>query len=204
MATKKRAAIYCRVSSDRQTVQNQIAELTAMAERRGWEIGDRIYSDQGISGTKGRDQRPGLDRMLNDAKKRKFDILLTWALDRLGRSLIDVVSTVEELKSDGIDLYIEKFSGDQCVDTTSPAGRLMFLIFAGIAEFERGMNIQRVHAGIGRAKAKGVKFGRPTIDPKVEEKIQAALKAGGTMRPIAKKFGVGLGSVARIAAGMAA
>ena len=202
MTKTKRAALYVRVSTDHQTVENQIQELTAIAERRGWQI-VATYQDAGISGSKGRDKRPGLDQMLNDAKRRKFDILLTWALDRLGRSLIDVVSTVEELNADGVDLYIEKFSGDQAVDTTSPAGRLMFIMFSGIAEFERGMMIQRVNAGIKRAKAEGVKFGRPKIDWDIEKRIRTDLKAGkdGILK-IAGKYGVGSGTVQRIKAEM--
>jgi DNA invertase Pin-like site-specific DNA recombinase len=142
--------------------------------------------------------------MLNDASKGKFDILVTWALDRLGRSLIDVVSSVEHLRESGVDLYIEKFSGDQAVDTTSPAGRLMFVIFAGIAEFERGMIAQRVAAGIKRAKAKGVKFGRPKIDYYVEKRIRAAIARGdkGILK-IAAEQGVGSGTVQRIKAEMA-
>ena len=202
MTKTKRAALYVRVSTDHQTVENQIQELTAIAERRGWQI-VATYQDAGISGSKGRDKRPGLDQMLNDAKRRKFDILLTWALDRLGRSLIDVVSTVEELNADGVDIYIEKFSGDQAVDTTSPAGRLMFIMFSGIAEFERGMMIQRVNAGIKRAKAEGVKFGRPKIDWDIEKRIRTDLKAGkdGILK-IAGKYGVGSGTVQRIKAEM--
>lgn len=190
MSKEKRAALYVRVSTDRQTVENQIRELTTIAERRGWRIVE-TYQDAGISGAKGREERPGLDQMLKDARRHKFDVVLTWALDRLGRNLGDVLRSVEHLNEFSIGLYIEKFSKDEAVDTTSPSGKLMFTIFAGIAEFERGMMIQRVRAGIKRAKAANVKFGRPAINKNVQGKIRDAIEAGDmSLRAIADKFKV--------------
>src|SRR5215813_8767476 len=104
-ARNRAAAIYVRVSTDHQTVENQTRELRQVAERRGWEI-VHVYSDAGISGAKGRADRPGLDQMLKDASRRKFDIVMAWAIDRLGRSLIDLLGTIETLKACGIDLYL--------------------------------------------------------------------------------------------------
>jgi hypothetical protein len=98
MARGKRAALYVRVSTDGQTVENQVRELRQVAERRGWEIVE-TYSDAGISGAKGRDERPGLDRMLGDAKRRRFDVVMAWAIDRLGRSLIDLLGTIQVTKT---------------------------------------------------------------------------------------------------------
>src|SRR5215831_6052594 len=118
-ARNRAAAIYVRVSTDGQTVENQTRELRQIAERRGWEIVE-VYSDAGISGSKGRDKRPGLDQMLKDASHRKFDVVMAWAIDRLGRSLIDLLGTIQTLEASGVDLYLDQ----QSIDTTTPAGRL--------------------------------------------------------------------------------
>ena len=96
---QKRAAIYVRVSTDRQTIDNQVAALRQIAERRGWQVIEQ-YSDSGISGAKGRDGRPGLDQMLKDAQRRKFDVIMAWAIDRLGRSLIDLLGTIQTLEAE--------------------------------------------------------------------------------------------------------
>src|SRR5215468_1768750 len=161
----KKAAIYVRVSTDRQTVENQLSELRQIAERRGWEVVEE-YRDAGISGAKGRDSRPGLDQMLNDASKRRFDIVMAWAIDRLGRSLIDLLGTIQTLEACGVDLYLDQ----QAIDTTTPAGRLMFQVTGAFAEFERSMIRQRVHAGLKRAVAEGKTLGRPKIDEAVEKR----------------------------------
>jgi DNA invertase Pin-like site-specific DNA recombinase len=146
MARKRGAAIYVRVSTDKQTVENQVRELRQIAERRGWEVVEQ-YSDAGISGSKGRDGRPGLDLMLSDAKRRKFDVVMAWAIDRLGRSLVDLLHTIQELEAAGVDLYLDQ----QSIDTTTPMGKLMFQVTGAFAEFERGMIRQRIHAGLKRA-----------------------------------------------------
>jgi DNA invertase Pin-like site-specific DNA recombinase len=111
----KRAAIYVRVSTDKQTVESQIRELRQIAERRGWEVAGE-YRDAGISGAKGRENRPGLDQMLKDASKRRFDVVMAWAIDRLGRSLIDLLGTIQTLEACGADLYLDQ----QSIDTTTP------------------------------------------------------------------------------------
>jgi DNA invertase Pin-like site-specific DNA recombinase len=145
---QKRAAIYVRVSTDKQTVENQVTVLRQIAERRGWEIIGQ-YSDAGISGAKGRDGRPGLDQMLKDASRRKFDVVMAWAIDRLGRSLIDLLGTIQTLEACGVDLYLDQ----QSIDTTTPAGKLMFQVCGAFGEFERSMIRQRIHAGLKRAVA---------------------------------------------------
>jgi hypothetical protein len=127
-----------RVSTDKQTVENQVIALRQIAERRGWEVVDQ-YSDAGISGAKGRDGRPGLDQMLKDASRRKFDVIMAWAIDRLGRSLIDLLSTILTLEACGVDLYLDQ----QSIDTTTPAGKLMFQVTGAFAEFERSMTRAR-------------------------------------------------------------
>ena len=139
---QKRAAIYVRVSTDKQTVENQIRELRQIAARRGWEVVHE-YRDAGISGSKGRDARPGLDEMLKDAQRRRFDVVMAWAIDRLGRSLIDLLGTIQTLEHCNVDLYLDQ----QAIDTTTPAGRLMFQVTGAFAEFERGMIKQRSTPG---------------------------------------------------------
>jgi DNA invertase Pin-like site-specific DNA recombinase len=143
----KRAVLYVRGSTDHQTVENQIRELSQVAERRGWEVVE-IYRDAGISGAKGRDGRPGLDTMLKDAGRRKFDVAMAWVIDRLGRSLVDLLGTIQGLEVCGVDLYLDQ----QNIDTTTPAGKLMFQITGAFAEFERSMIRTRVNAGLKRAK----------------------------------------------------
>src|SRR6478752_3690669 len=105
MPSTKRAALYVRVSTDTQTVENQKRELRQVAGRRGWDVVE-VYSDAGISGAKGRNGRPGLDSMLKDANRRKFDIVMAWAIDRMGRSLIDLLDTIQHLEACGVDLYL--------------------------------------------------------------------------------------------------
>jgi DNA invertase Pin-like site-specific DNA recombinase len=199
MAPKRDAAIYVRVSTDGQSVENQVQELRQIAERRGWEIVE-TYSDAGISGAKGRDKRPGLDRMLNDAKRRKFDVIMAWAIDRLGRSLIDLLGTIQELEACGVDLFLEQ----QAIDTTTPAGKLMFQVCGAFAEFERSMIRQRVMLGLKRAVAQGKRLGRPQINAQLERKAQRELRKGTGILKVARVLRIGTSTVHRIKRGMAA
>jgi DNA invertase Pin-like site-specific DNA recombinase len=191
---QKRAAIYVRVSTDKQTVENQLRELRQITDRRGWQVVEE-YHDAGISGAKGRKDRPGLDRMLQDAQRRRFDVVMAWAIDRMGRSLIDLLGTVQTLETCGVDLYLDQ----QSIDTTTPAGKLMFQITGAFAEFERSIIRQRVNAGLKRARDAGKQLGRPRIDPALEKRIQRQLQAGKGMLSVAKEYGVGTGTVQRIA-----
>src|SRR5262245_31350919 len=193
-AMRKRAAIYVRVSTDKQTVENQVRELRQIAERRGWEVVEE-YHDAGISGAKGREQRPGLDRMLKDASRRRFDVVMAWAIDRLGRSLIDLLGTIQGLEASGVDLFLEQ----QAIDTTTPAGKLMFQVTGAFAEFERSMIRQRVKAGLRRAVQQGTKLGRPRIAPELEKRIQSHLRKGLGILKVARLCGVGTGTVQRLA-----
>src|ERR1700751_1917446 len=143
MAKAKRAALYVRVSTDSQTVENQIRELRQVAERRGWEVVG-VYNDAGISGAKGRNGRPGLDSMLKDAGRRRFDVVMAWAIDRLGRSLTDLLHIIQHLEACGVDLYLDQ----QSIDTTTPMGKLVFQLTGAFAGFERTMIRQRVKAGL--------------------------------------------------------
>ena len=168
---EKRVAIYVRVSTDGQTVENQIIALRDVAERRRWQIVG-VYSDAGISGSKGREKRPGLDSLLKDASRRKFDVVMAWAIDRLGRSLVDLLHTVQHLEQCGVDLFLEQ----QALDTTTPGGRLMFQVCGAFAEFERAMIRERVKLGLKRALAEGKQLGRPQVAEKRE--VAAKLELG--------------------------
>jgi DNA invertase Pin-like site-specific DNA recombinase len=186
----ERAAIYARVSTVSQTVENQIRLI---AGRRGWEVIE-VYTDAGISGAKGRAQRPGLDQMLNDASRRKFDVVMCWAIDRLGRSLIDLLSTIQHLEAVGVDLYLDQ----QSIDTTTPMGKLVFQITGAFAEFERSIIRQRIRAGLKRVVAEGRRLGRPKVDATLERKAQKELKKGVGILRVAKTLGLGTGTVQRI------
>ena len=154
----KRAVLYLRVSTLDQTTANQERELRDIASRMGWEIG-RVYKDHGISGAKGRDRRPAFDALCRDAAKRQFDIVMAWSVDRLGRSLQDLVGFLSELHALGIDLFLHQ----QGIDTTTPAGKAMFQMMGVFAEFERAMIQERVRAGLKRAVSEGQTLGRPPI-----------------------------------------
>jgi DNA invertase Pin-like site-specific DNA recombinase len=194
MSSTKRAALYVRVSTDAQTLENQIRELRQVAERRGWDVVE-VYRDAGISGAKGRNGRPGLDAMLKDASRRKFDIVMAWAIDRLGRSLSDLLDTIQHLEACGVDLYLDQ----QAIDTTTPMGKLVFQLTGAFAEFERTMIRQRIKAGLKRALAQGVKLGRPKIDSATERKVRRQLAKGVGILKVAKSLGIGTGTVQRIA-----
>jgi DNA invertase Pin-like site-specific DNA recombinase len=191
--SNKRAALYVRVSTDAQTVENQTRELRQVAKRRGWDVVE-VYSDAGISGAKGRNGRPGLDTMLKDASRRKFDIVMAWAIDRLGRSLSDLLDTIQHLEACGVDLYLDQ----QGVDTTTPMGKLVFQLTGAFAEFERTMMRQRIKTGLKRAVAQGAKLGRPKIDSATERKVRRQLAKGVGILKVARSLGIGTGTVQRI------
>jgi DNA invertase Pin-like site-specific DNA recombinase len=193
----KRTAIYLRVSTGEQTTENQRRELEQTATRAGWQIVE-IYEDLGISGAKGRDKRPAFDRLLKDAAKRKFDVVAAWSVDRLGRSLQDLVSFLSDIHGYGIDLYLYQ----QGIDTTTPAGKAMFQMLGVFAEFERSMIRDRVNAGLARAKSKGITLGRPTTNREKERLIIETLKSGTGILKTAQIHGVGTSVVQRIKAEM--
>ncbi len=191
----KRVGIYLRVSTDTQTTDNQRRELEAVAARSGWCVVG-FYEDAGISGAKGRDKRPGFDRLLRDATNRKLDMIAAWSVDRLGRSLQDLIGFLTELQALRCDLYLHQ----QALDTSTPSGKAMFQMLGVFAEFERGMIRERVNAGLVRARANGIKLGRRPVDAKIEARIRA-LKAGGMgILKIGKTVGVGTSVVQRVTA----
>jgi DNA invertase Pin-like site-specific DNA recombinase len=150
-----RAALYLRVSTADQTTDNQERELRAAAQRMGHDIVE-VYQDNGISGSKGRDKRLAFDKLHRDAARRKFDIVMAWSVDRLGRSLQDLVAFLEHLRSTKVELFLHQ----QGLDTTTPSGRAMFGMLGVFAEFERAMIQERVKAGMARARDRGTKSGK--------------------------------------------
>jgi DNA invertase Pin-like site-specific DNA recombinase len=197
----KRVALYARVSTDGQTVQNQLEELQAVAKRHGWKV-VATFADRGISGTKGREGRPEFDKLLKAVTRRDIDMVAAWSVDRLGRSLQHLVPFLSDLQAKGVDLFLLQ----QGLDTSTPSGRAMFQMLGVFAEFEAAMIRERVRAGVARAKRKGTKsgkpIGRPKLDAARERAVRKALADGSGILKVAKAVGVGTGTVARIAVEM--
>lgn len=194
-----RVAIYARVSTDGQSTDNQVAELRKVANYHGWEVVDE-FVDHGISGSKGRDQRPAFDKLLRGATRRDFDLVMAWSVDRLGRSLQHLVGFLGEIQAKGVGLYLHQ----QGIDTTTPAGKAMFQMCGVFAEFERAMIQARVRAGLARAVARGKRLGRPRVSPEVESAIRSARESGKGIRAIAAQLGVGVSVVQRVVSAQAA
>ena len=194
-----RVAIYSRVSTDHQTTENQERELHAIADRMSWTV-VKVYRDQGVSGAKSRENRPAFDALCKDASRRQFDLIAAWSVDRLGRSLQDLVGFLTEVHALGINLLLHQ----QGIDTTTPAGKALFQMMGVFAEFERAMIRERVKSGLERARAQGMTLGRPHIDPVKEKAIRADLRVGraGIVK-LAGLHGVGVGTVQRIKAAVA-
>jgi len=197
--SKKRAAIYVRVSTVEQETDMQETELREYCSRRGWET--ILYPDHAQSGAK--QNRPALNSLLSDLRKRKIDVVVVWALDRLARSLKQLLTISEECKSLGVDLV----SLRQNIDTTLPAGRLTFQILGAVAEFERELLRERVKSGMAQARRAGKRIGRPALrhfSPGELERIQAMRKQGFSVRKLAKELGTTQWMVAKITAPIAA
>lgn len=194
MPKAKRVALYLRVSTSDQTTANQRRELRAVAERHGWDV-VATFKDEGISGTKGRDKRPGFDQLCQGIARREFDQVAAWSVDRLGRSLQDLVGFLGELHAKGVDLYLHQ----QGIDTATPVGKVMFQMMGVFAEFERAMITERVNAGLARARAEGRRLGRPSsLTPKKERQVQKLLGKGIGIVKIGRSVGIGTGTVQRI------
>jgi DNA invertase Pin-like site-specific DNA recombinase len=196
-----RAALYLRVSTtDGQTTENQRMALVRVAGHRGWEI-VQTYEDVGISGAKARDQRPAFNQMLKDAVRGRFQVLMVWSIDRLGRSVLHVASAMAEMEAAGVALY----SDQQAIDSTSPFGKAMMQMACVFGELEREMIRARVVAGLNRVREQGIKkLGRPQVGRKIEESIRRQLGAGHGILKVAKLVGCGSGTVQRIKREMAA
>jgi DNA invertase Pin-like site-specific DNA recombinase len=195
MPTIKKVALYSRVSTDSQTTENQLLELREVAARNGWVVVQE-FTDQGISGAKGRDQRPAFDALIKAAMRKEFDLIASWSVDRLGRSLQDLVAFLSDIHAKQVDLYLHQ----QGMDTSTPSGKALFQMMGVFAEFERAMIQERVKAGLQRAKAQGKRLGRPTMAPDIEVRILALREQGMGKVKIAKTLGVGVSVVQRLTA----
>ncbi len=187
----KRIALYARVSTDKQTCENQLQELRTIAERMNYTIVAE-FVDNGISGMKTRQNRPALDQLMKSATQRKFDMVMCWSIDRLGRSLQNLVEILNELQALKIDLFFLQ----QGMDTSTPSGRMIFSVFGAIGEFERNLIRERVIAGQKRAVANGVKIGRPSkMNDGLRSAIQILREKGMGIKQIARELKVGIGTV---------
>jgi DNA invertase Pin-like site-specific DNA recombinase len=192
----KRVAIYARVSTDRaQTVENQLRELHEVAQRQGWVV-TAVFTDEGISGAKGRDQRPGFDALLKAIARREVDLVAAWAVDRIGRSLPDLVAFLGDLNAKGVDLYLHR----QGLDTSTPSGRAMFGMLSVFADFERAMIRERILAGLRRTSKKSGR--KPMAEDRVEA-IRRSLADGQGIRATARAHRASTTTVTRIAREMA-
>src|SRR5687767_10293852 len=179
-----RAAIYARVSTFDQEPENQLQEVRRYVQARGWTAVE--YVDRGISGSK--DRRPALDQLLSDARRRRFDVLVCWRLDRLGRNLKHLITLLEELQVLGVD-FVSLAEG---IDATTPTGKLQMHILGAIAEFERARIAERVRAGLERARRSGTRLGRPRSTP-----LPVGVARGLTVRAAAAHWAVSKSTAAR-------
>ena len=192
---KSKIAIYTRVSTLDQTDEGQRCELKEYVRNGGWKV-ERVYSDR-VSGVKS--SRPALDQMLTDAKKRRFDRVLVWRIDRLGRSVSHLLVVLETLRA----LDIEFLSLSEAIDTSTPTGKMVFTVLGAVAELERSIVVERVRMGLENAKRKGVKLGRPAVKKLSAEEISEIKKgkrAGASLRQLAKKHGASVWTVQRACA----
>lgn len=189
-----RVALYARVSTNKdQTVENQLLALREWATGRGHEVVAE-FTDEGISGAKGRDKRPGLDAMMKAAVMGKFDMVAVVELSRLGRSLSHLVHLIGELEALRVGLFVQNMA----LDTTTPMGKLMFNVMGSFAEFERELIRERTVLGLERARKRGKRLGRPPVSPYKEAKIAALLKAGTPINRIRRITQVGVSAIYRI------
>jgi DNA invertase Pin-like site-specific DNA recombinase len=196
----KRVALYGRISTEtkHQTVENQLRELQAVGARLGWLV-VAVFTDEGVSGAKGRDKRPGLDALLKGVARREFDLIAAWSVCRLGRSLQDLIGFLAEIQARGVDLYLHQ----QALDTSTPSGRAMFQLLGVFAEFERAMIRSRVVAGLNRVRGKK-RLGRPPMAESKVGEIKRALIIGRGIRETARATGASTTTVMRVARTLAA
>lgn len=197
MIQRKRTGIYLRVSKDAQSVENQLLDLRAVAAQRDWDVVE-VYTDHGVSGSKRRDERPEFDRMATDAAKGRINYIAAWALDRIGRNSRDVINFITDLPEQGVGLYLHR----EQLDTSTPVGKFVLTIMAGLSEMELASIKARIDAGLRRARAAGKRLGRPRINRKIEERILNLRKDRPSLgiRKIAREIGVSASTVARVLA----
>jgi len=186
---KKRVAIYVRVSTKEQSVEMQLNDLERYSKERGLNV-FKVYQDDGISGTK--DNRPGLSQLMNDTRKRKFDVVLVWRFDRFARSTKHLVDALYEFRNLGIDFI----SYQENIDTSSPLGEAIFTIISAMSKLERDIIAERVKGGLRKAKASGKRLGRPESEVDTD-KVKDYKKQGKSIREIAKEMGIHRSKVER-------
>jgi DNA invertase Pin-like site-specific DNA recombinase len=188
-----RTALYLRVSTAEQSTDNQRCELEQACLRHGWDI-VKVFEDAGISGAKGKDQRPAFAALAKAIARREIDLVAAWSVDRIGRSLIDLIAFLSDIHSAGIGLYLHQ----QRLDTTTSSGRAMFGMLSVFAEYERAILRERTVAGLRRAVMSGKRLGRPRLAEKKEIAVRASLARGNGVVKTAKMLGVGVGTILRI------
>ena len=190
----KRCAIYTRTSTDKQHTENQLNKLKDIAEQKGYSI-VQILEDKGISGSKGREIRTGFDTLIKSAVSKEFDMIFVWGVDRLGRSLPDLISFLSEMNSVGCNLYIHNSQ----LDSTTPQGKLLFSLLSVFAEFERSMISSRVKLGLQRAVAEGKKLGRPSrLNDGLVHSIKYMKSQGVGIRKMSRDLGVGVSTIYKV------
>jgi DNA invertase Pin-like site-specific DNA recombinase len=194
--TNRRVALYLRVSTLEQDVRNQRRELEVVGRRHGWRV-VAVFADNGVSGAKGRAERPGLDQLMKAVARRDVDMVAAWSVDRLGRSLQGLLEVLMEFRAKGVDLYLHQ----QGIDTSTPGGKAMYQMLGVFAELERELIRERVLAGMARARSQGKHLGRPRVDAEIEAAVRATLASGTGIVRTARLHGVGVGTVQRIAKG---
>lgn len=190
----KRVAFYVRVSTSAgQTVENQLRDLHAVAERSGWTVA-HIFADEGISGKHGREKRPAFDAMMTAITRREINLVASWSVCRIGRSLQHLVGFLAEINASNVDLYLHQ----QSIDTSTPAGRALFGMLGVFSELERSLIAERVKSGLNRARAAGKHCGRPKLEPAKVQTVEKLITTGMSIDAIAKRAKVGVGTVCRI------
>ena len=186
-ASIERAALYARVSTiTGQNPELQISELKEYAARRGWQVVAEFVDR--MSGVK--ESRPSLNRLMADARQRKFDVVVVWKIDRFGRSLRHLVNALAELEAIGVSFISLRDN----LDLSTPSGRLMFQIIGAMAEFERALIRERVQAGLANARKRGKRLGRPPVTVDVD-RVTALRRSGASWKSISQSLGVGIGTV---------
>ena len=186
--------IYARVSTNHQNVENQLLELRAAAQRMGVQIIAEL-TDDGISGAKGRTDRPGFDKIFTMIQRREIDLVMAWSIDRIGRSIQDLVGFMKEVQSAGVGLYVHQ----QGINTDTPAGRMVFGIFSALGEYELELIRERINAGLARARAQGKKLGRPSnVNESVKASVRLLRERGYSIHHIARELKIGVGTTSKI------
>lgn len=195
--TQRLAVIYARVSTPTQNPTNQLCELQDVARRMNWKVIEELV-DHGISGAKGREERPAFERLIQLVRRQQVEVVMTWSIDRLGRSIQHLVSFMKEVQAANVDLFVSQ----QAVNTATPAGRMIFSIFSALGEYERELIRDRINAGLARARANGTKLGRPSVanHPTVIASVKMLREKGHSIHHIARELRIGVGTTQKILA----